>query len=180
MVDRYTNDGGPSLLVLGGLALGGFLLYEWWINNQAAASAVAIPSTSNTTTAIQTATTTNPDLQYAISPTDLQNIYAIGVAQTGITNGTGNAYQWRQAYALYKGIGAASGPDWNSIIQDVYAAGDAWSVQRTGSEFANAVNGWINKQGLSGLGTIGANYGPPPQIGLAANRFQIINAWGRS
>lgn len=164
---RYRkNEGGSSFLLIAGLGVAGFFLYEWMKN---ATQVVAVsPLTTNTTMAAQSATTAsaNPANKYILSYADLQSINNIAVTQLGISNGTASFSVWANAFNLYKGFPLTTSYPDNSI-------------QLTVSEFGNYVNNWASNQGLSGLGTIGANYGPPRYTQPSAGYFGILNSLSR-
>lgn len=161
----YRKNGSPNIALIGGLGVAAFLAYEWFKNQS---SVVAMtPITSNTTVnAVSSGTSANnPFNKYIISQADLQAIYNIAVNQLGVTGKASFSY-WAKAFYYYKGFElAVSYPD--------------DSIQLTAAEFANFVNNWAQSNGLSGLGVIGQNFGPPTN-NIAAGYFPLLNAMSRS
>ena len=160
------KNGGNNLLLFGGIGVAAFLAYEWF-KNQTSLVSIA-PLTSNTTIAAASSTTsaTNPFNKYIISGNDLTAIYSVAVQQLGITGSTASFSWWAKAFYYYKGF----------QIPITYPDD---SVQLTVAEFANYVNNWASGQGLSGLGVIGQNFGPPTN-NVAAGYFPLLNALSRS
>lgn len=160
---RRQNGGIETILLVGGLGIAAYFIYEYML----AASAVTVSTPTVTTTNTTIATQTNAATQYAISAADIQSIYTIAVNQLGVTGGLTQWGTWAQAYSLYRGFAPPA------------SAALSASSAITASEFANWVNNWVNNQGLSGLGTIGRNFGPPAHTFRTASRYAIINAIGR-
>lgn len=167
LTKSYRKNGSGEWIWLGVLGALGFVVYEYFSNNSIS-TVVAPPLTSNTTIAAASQATSNSNAanKYMINSADLQAIYSIAVNQGHIQNGLAQFPIWAAYYNLYKGFQLPAGdPDTTTPL--------------TASEFGNWVNNWVSNQGLSGLGIIGKNYGPPAFTQPSAGYFGVLNALSR-
>lgn len=149
------DSGIKDILILGGVAVGGYLLYNWWINSQAVGPAtntqLPTPGTTPTmnqaggTTSVSTIQTSTPATgspQQGTSasvptvqqptPADLQN--ALGHP------GTANADQWNFVYRSIMGAGIDQVFNFNfdGVYGAVTSNGTRSSGQMTAIAFLNA------------------------------------------